>query len=75
MLKQHYVSTLYNRRHCSFDLQVVDAASMNCLETCESALDHTILLRCNAIGQLEMQGLAKLLQLCYFGKCICLIPS
>ena len=75
MLKQHYVSTLYNRRHCSFDLQVVEAASMNCLESCKSALDHTILLRSNAIGQLEMQGLAKLLPLCYYGNCICLIPS
>ena len=40
---------------------------MNCLETCKSALDHTILLRSNAIGQLEMQGLAKLLPLCYYG--------
>ena len=48
---------------------------MNCLETCKSALDHTILLRSNANGQLEMQGLAKLLPLCYYGNCICLIPS
>ena len=48
---------------------------MNCLETCKSALDHTILQRSNAIGQLEMQGLAKLLPLCYYGNCICLIPS
>ena len=46
---------------------------MNCLETFKSTKDRTILLRCNAIGKLEMQGSAKLLHLYHYGNCICLI--
>ena len=46
---------------------------MNCLETFKSAKDRTILLLCNAIGKLEMQGSAMLLHLYHYGKCLCLI--
>lgn len=46
---------------------------MNCLETYKSAEDRTIPIRCNAIGKWEMQGLAKLLHLCHYRNCICLI--
>ena len=46
---------------------------MNCLETFKSAEDRTFLLRCNAIGKLEMQGSPKLLHLYHYGNCLCLI--
>ena len=46
---------------------------MNCLETFKSAEDRTILLLCNAIGKLEMQGSPKLLHLYHYRNCLCLI--
>ena len=46
---------------------------MNCLETFKSAEDRTILLLCNAIGKLEMQGSPKLLHLYHYRNCLCII--
>ena len=46
---------------------------MNCLETYKSAEDRTILIRCIAIGKLAMQGSAKLLHLCHYRNCLCII--
>ena len=44
---------------------------MACLETFKST-DLSFLVRCDAIGKLEMQESAKLLHLYYYRNCICL---
>ena len=45
---------------------------MACLETFKST-DLSFLVRCDAIGKLEMQESAKLLHLYYYRNCLCLI--
>ena len=65
------LKTSNNREHFPFALQVVEATWMACLETFKST-DLSFLVRCDAIGKLEMQESAKLLHSYYYRNCICL---
>ena len=65
------LKTSNNRGHFPFSMQVVEATWMTCLETFKSGKE--LLVRCDASGKLEMQGLAKPLHLYYYRNCLCLI--